>query len=125
MHLRKFRTNSMGFRRPAHISDHRGKSHANRAAHQPRKRADQRAREDPITAAKVRNFSRLPLVATGGVIGPLLQAALAHRVVVDGGVWGRFPILSSQLVCAGLMFVIFLANVVFLKEVSECRASGF
>jgi hypothetical protein len=60
----------------------------------------------------------LPLVATGGVIGPLLQAALAHRITTDGGIWGRFPILSSQLACASLMFVIFLANAVLLKEVS-------
>lgn len=68
------------------------------------------------SAAKVRNFSKLPLVATGGVIGPLLQAALAHRIDASGGFWMRFPILSSQMACASLMFVIFLANAVFLKE---------
>lgn len=70
------------------------------------------------SASKIRNFAKLPLVATGGVIGPLLQAALAHRVAADGSFWMRFPILSSQLACASLMFVIFLANAVFLKEVS-------
>jgi MFS family permease len=66
---------------------------------------------------KARNFSRLPLVATGGVIGPLLQALLAHRFLSDSPVWKTFPILSSQLACASLMFIVFLVNLVFLKEV--------
>lgn len=70
------------------------------------------------SAAKAVNFSRLPLVSSGGVIGPLLQAALAHRFAEDSAFWQRFPILTSQLACATLMFVIFLVNLVFLKEVS-------
>ncbi|KAI5804941.1 major facilitator superfamily domain-containing protein [Geopyxis carbonaria] len=68
------------------------------------------------SAAKARNFSRLPLVSTGGVIGPLLQAALAHRFAADSAFWQRFPILTSQLACATLMFMIFLVNLIFLKE---------
>lgn len=68
-------------------------------------------------SSKARNFSKLPLVATGGVVGPLLQAALAHRFSSNNEIWKRFPILSSQLACAGLMFIIFLINLVFLKEV--------
>jgi len=68
--------------------------------------------------AKARNFSRLPLISTGGVVGPLLQAALAHRAG-DSAFWQRFPILSSQLACAGLMLVLFMVNLVLLKEV--CR----
>lgn len=69
------------------------------------------------SSAKARNFSRLPLVATGGVIGPLIQALLAHRFSSENEIWKRFPILSSQLACASLMFIIFLINLVFLKEV--------
>lgn len=67
------------------------------------------------TNAKAKNFSRMPLIATGGVIGPLLQALLAHRFS-DNELWKKFPILSSQLACAGLMMVFFVVNFVFLKE---------
>lgn len=66
--------------------------------------------------AKARNFSRLPLVGTAGVIGPLLQALLANRFTENGELWKRFPILSSQMACASLMFLLFLVNVVFLRE---------
>jgi len=69
------------------------------------------------SSAKARNFSRLPLVATGGVIGPLLQALLAHRFSSDNKIWKTFPILSSQLACASLMFIFFLVNLIFLQEV--------
>lgn len=65
--------------------------------------------------SKARNFSRLPLVATGGVIGPLLQAALAHRFA---GFWDKYPILGSQLACAALLMVVFVTSLVLLKEVS-------
>ncbi|KAL7268279.1 hypothetical protein RUND412_009108 [Rhizina undulata] len=68
-----------------------------------------------ISSAKARNFSRLPLIATGGVIGPLLQALLAHRFG-NTELWKTFPILSSQLACASLMFLIFIINLVLLKE---------
>jgi MFS family permease len=67
--------------------------------------------------AKARSFSRLPLVATGGVIGPLLQAALAHRFANDGIFWKTYPILISQMACAALMLAIFGVNLVMLKEV--------
>ncbi|KAF8455656.1 major facilitator superfamily domain-containing protein [Terfezia claveryi] len=76
--------------------------------------------------AKARNFSRMPLVATGGIIGPLLQALLANRFS-DSEVWKKFPILSSQLACAGLMVLFFCANFFFLKETlpsnDDCGAS--
>ncbi|KAF8467746.1 major facilitator superfamily domain-containing protein [Kalaharituber pfeilii] len=65
--------------------------------------------------AKARNFSRMPLVATGGIIGPLLQALLANRFS-ESEVWKKFPILSSQLACAGLMVLFLTVNFVFLKE---------
>ncbi|KAI5782020.1 major facilitator superfamily domain-containing protein [Pyronema domesticum] len=71
--------------------------------------------------AKARSFSRLPLVATGGVIGPLLQAALAHRFANDGIFWKTYPILISQMACAALMLAIFGVNLVMLKEVWNCR----
>jgi MFS family permease len=70
---------------------------------------------------KARNYSRLPLISTGGVIGPLLQAALAHRFATDSTFWQRFPILSSQLACAGLISILFLVNLIFLKEVRLSR----
>lgn len=66
--------------------------------------------------ARARNFSRMPLVALGGIIGPILQATLAHRFAKDSWLWERFPILSSQLACAGLILIIFGLNYVFLDE---------
>lgn len=65
--------------------------------------------------AKFRNFAFMPLVAMGGIIGPLLQASLANRFS-DSEVWKQYPILSSQLVCAAMMVVFFAANVAFLDE---------
>jgi hypothetical protein len=73
--------------------------------------------------AKSRNYSRLPLIATGGVIGPLLQVALAHRFTTDSAFWQRFPILSSQMACAGLISMLFFVNLIFLKEVNLSRLS--
>lgn len=67
------------------------------------------------TRAKLRNFAFMPLVAMGGVIGPLLQASLANRFS-DTEIWNKYPILSSQLVCAAMMVVLFAANVAFLDE---------
>lgn len=74
------------------------------------------------TNRKVRNYSKLPIVASGGVIGPLLQAALAHRY---GGseFWKRFPVLNSQLACAGLVAAVAIVNAVHLKEVSENKSA--
>ncbi|PWW79323.1 MFS general substrate transporter [Tuber magnatum] len=78
------------------------------------------------SSAKARNFSRLPLVATGGVIGPLLQALLAHRFSSDNKIWKTFPILCSQLACASLMFIFFLVNLIFLQETLPTPSSeGF
>lgn len=71
----------------------------------------------PSSQAKARSFSRLPLVSAGGVIGPLLQAALANRFAAGAGVWQHFPILMSQLACAGLLSAVLLANSVLLAEV--------
>lgn len=65
--------------------------------------------------SRARNFSRMPLVGLGGLIGPILQAALAHGFE-DNSLWKRFPILGSQLACAGLMFIVFVCNFVWLDE---------
>lgn len=73
--------------------------------------------------AKAMNFSRMPLVATGGIVGPLLQALLANRFS-DSAVWRRFPILSSQLACTGLMFFFFSLNFFFLKETLPSTAAA-
>lgn len=68
-------------------------------------------------SAKARNFSRLPLVSTGGIIGPLLQAALVHRFSKDNVFWMRFPLFGSQMVCAALMLAVFAASYFLLEEV--------
>ncbi|KAI5808148.1 major facilitator superfamily domain-containing protein [Peziza echinospora] len=65
--------------------------------------------------AKARNFSRMPLVATGGIVGPLLQAVLANRFK-DSEFWKTFPIMSAQLACAALMVGFLVVNYFFLKE---------
>lgn len=68
--------------------------------------------------SKVRNYSKLPIIASGGVIGPLLQAALAHRFG-ERAFWKRFPVLNSQLACAGLVAAVAIVNLVYLKEVGK------
>jgi MFS family permease len=68
-------------------------------------------------SAKSSNFARLPLISCGGVIGPLLQAALAHRFAENNTFWRRFPIFTSQLACASLMLVVLALNLLFLEEV--------
>jgi len=73
--------------------------------------------------AKSSNFARLPLISVGGVIGPLLQAALAHRFAENNTFWQRFPIFTSQLACASLMLVILVLNLLFLEETLP-RSSG-
>lgn len=72
---------------------------------------------------KVRNYSRVPLLASGGVIGPLLQAALAHRYG-GSGFWKRFPVLNSQLACAGLVAAVAIVNAVYLREVRKSTPQG-
>jgi MFS family permease len=67
--------------------------------------------------SKASNFSRLPLVSIGGLLGPIMQAALAHRFGKSGDLWKMFPILGSQLACAGLLFLVLIANFLFLEEV--------
>ncbi|RPA77810.1 MFS general substrate transporter [Ascobolus immersus RN42] len=73
--------------------------------------------------SKANNFSRLPLVSIGGLLGPIMQAALAHRFGKDGDLWKMFPILSSQLACAGLILLVLIANFFLLEETLPVRSS--
>jgi len=75
--------------------------------------------------AKTRNFSRMPLVAVGGIIGPILQATLAHRFAETSEIWNRFPILSSQLGCSSLIFAILMLNYFFLEETLPSSSEAY
>lgn len=66
----------------------------------------------PSPEEKSRNVSKLPMVLVSGSVGPLLESIIR----TSGGLSKRWPELSSHLTCASLIFSIFLAELVVLKE---------
>lgn len=66
---------------------------------------------------RIKNVSRLPLVAVCGSIGPLVQGMVAGSINAHGAIWARFPILSSQIACGSLVLIIAIAATFLLKEV--------
>lgn len=67
---------------------------------------------------RVKVVARLPVVALGGSIGPL--AAQMVGKIGDGvgkGLLARFPGLSAQVACAGLVGAIAIAEAMLLREV--------
>lgn len=72
---------------------------------------------------RVKNVSRLPLVAVCGSIGPLIQGMVAGSINAHGAVWEKFPILSSQIACGSLVLVIAIAATFVLNEVGFPQAS--
>ena len=76
------------------------------------------------SSSRTKTIARLPLVAVLGSIGPLVSS-MWHQAF-DGrlfAVFARFPSLSGQIACAGLVFTIAGAEMWLLEEVSypECR----
>ncbi|KAL0257267.1 hypothetical protein SLS55_008077 [Diplodia seriata] len=65
---------------------------------------------------RTKNVSRLPIVGVCGSIGPLIQGMVAGSINAHGAIWEKFPILSSQIACGSLVFVITIAATFILKE---------
>ncbi|KAI9681135.1 MAG: hypothetical protein M1817_002417 [Caeruleum heppii] len=65
---------------------------------------------------RVINVSRLPLVALCGSVGPVVQGVVGRSLNAYGAVWERFPLLSSQIVCASMVFLVALAIFMLLEE---------
>lgn len=71
------------------------------------------------SSSRTKTIARLPLVAVLGSIGPLVSS-MWHQAF-DGRlfeVFARFPSLSGQIACAGLVFTITGAEMWLLEEVS-------
>ena len=71
------------------------------------------------SSSRVKIVARLPVIAVCGSIGPL--AAHVWHTAFDGQsyeVFARYPGLSGQLACAGLVFTIAVAEACLLEEVS-------
>lgn len=78
------------------------------------------------SSARTTVVARLPLVAVGGSIGPLLSNMVRHIGQEHlSGVWKRWPALSGQIACAGLVFAIALTEAFLLKEVRLLLASTY
>jgi MFS family permease len=69
-------------------------------------------------AARAKNVARLPLIALCGSIGPIIQAMVSGSIEDSGAIWQRFPILSSQIACGSLVFLIAVTSCIMLEEVS-------
>jgi len=67
-------------------------------------------------AARAKNVARLPLIALCGSIGPIIQGMVSGSIEASGAIWQRFPILSSQITCGSLVFLIAVTSCIMLEE---------
>ncbi|KAI9819559.1 MAG: hypothetical protein M1827_007009 [Pycnora praestabilis] len=68
------------------------------------------------TSEKAKNISRLPLIALCGSIGPFVEGMVSGSNKAFGEIWQRYPILSGQIACGSLVFMIGIVMVVMLEE---------
>ena len=69
-------------------------------------------------SARTTAVARLPFIAVCGNVGPLVSNAIRRLSEANGlGVFAKYPGLSGQMACAGLVFVITLAETLLLEEV--------
>ena len=66
------------------------------------------------------NISRLPLIALCGSVGPVFQGMVSGSLRANGALWEKYPILSSQIACGSLVFVIAVTAYLMLEEVCWC-----
>jgi MFS family permease len=64
------------------------------------------------TTERAKNVARLPLVALGGSIGPIVQGMLPGNVQASA--------MGSQIACGSLVFLTAVVASVMLKEVRHC-----
>jgi len=67
-------------------------------------------------AERARNVARLPLIALCGSIGPIIQGMVSGSIEASGAIWQKFPILSSQIACGSLVFLIAVTSCIMLEE---------
>ncbi|KAF2187005.1 MFS general substrate transporter [Zopfia rhizophila CBS 207.26] len=65
---------------------------------------------------RAKNVARLPLIALCGSIGPIIQGMVSGSTNASGAVWQKFPILSSQIACGSLVFLITISASIMLQE---------
>ncbi|KAI9838665.1 MAG: hypothetical protein M1819_004979 [Sarea resinae] len=74
-------------------------------------------------SARSKNIARLPLIAVCGSVGPLVQAMVTGSIKASGEIWQRFPILSSEIACSSLVFLIGFTAYFMLDETLPGLAS--
>ncbi|THY89740.1 MFS general substrate transporter [Aureobasidium pullulans] len=76
------------------------------------------------SAEALRTLSRLPLISVCGGIGPLLQSIVRQLgEYASAGIWSQWPALNGQIACASLILVIFLLEVICLRETLDPQAA--
>ncbi|KAF1975823.1 hypothetical protein BU23DRAFT_68410 [Bimuria novae-zelandiae CBS 107.79] len=65
---------------------------------------------------RAQNVAFLPLIASFGSIGPLIQGMVSESLHSSGAVWEKFPILGSQLACGSLVLSIAVTATIMLQE---------
>ncbi|KAF2635296.1 MFS general substrate transporter [Massarina eburnea CBS 473.64] len=65
--------------------------------------------------ARAQNIARMPLIALFGSMGPIAQS-MVSKSLRSSGVWEKYPVLSSQLVCGSLVLTIAVAASILLEE---------
>ncbi|KAF2013113.1 MFS general substrate transporter [Aaosphaeria arxii CBS 175.79] len=65
---------------------------------------------------KANYVAYLPLVSLCGSIGPVAQAMITGRVDLEGPLFARFPALSTQIACSGLLLLLAITATAMLKE---------
>ncbi|KAF2498808.1 MFS general substrate transporter [Lophium mytilinum] len=74
-------------------------------------------------AERARNVARLPLIALCGSIGPIMQGMVSGSIEASGAIWQQFPILSSQITCGSLVFLIAVTSCIMLNETLPMQPS--
>ncbi|KZF23787.1 MFS general substrate transporter [Xylona heveae TC161] len=72
---------------------------------------------------RVKNVARLPFIAACGSVGPLVQGLVRSSVKSVGEIWQKFPLLSSEIACGGLVLLIGIGAVCLLDETLPSIAS--
>ena len=67
---------------------------------------------------RAKNVAKLPLIALCGSVGPIIQGLVSGSLKSTGTLWEKFPALSSEIACGGLVLAIAITATVKLQEVS-------
>jgi MFS family permease len=73
---------------------------------------------------RVKNVSRVPLIALCGSVGPIIQGMVSGSINGPSALWQKFPTLSSQIACGSLVFLITITASIMLKETLPMQSSA-